>query len=95
MRPSSDILDLGCEIGRLAYECASYLDVATTTSVAPTSIVPSTEPPATVLALVVTPDPNSIPRTGSSSTGMLVFAGGALILAGLVTLRLGREQTGH
>jgi LPXTG-motif cell wall-anchored protein len=57
--------------------------------------VPSTEPPPTVLALVVSPDPNSIPRTGSSSTGMLVFAGGALILAGLVTLRLGREQTGH
>ena len=26
MRPSSDILDVGCGIGRLAYECASYLD---------------------------------------------------------------------
>src|SRR4051794_36700647 len=26
MRPSSDILDVGCGIGRLAYECAPYLD---------------------------------------------------------------------
>jgi SAM-dependent methyltransferase len=26
MRPSSHILDVGCGIGRLAYECASYLD---------------------------------------------------------------------
>jgi SAM-dependent methyltransferase len=26
MRPSSDILDVGCGIGRLAYECAWYLD---------------------------------------------------------------------
>ena len=26
MRPSSDILDVGCGIGRLAYECAFYLD---------------------------------------------------------------------
>src|SRR6187402_3160064 len=26
MQPSSDILDIGCGIGRLTYECASYLD---------------------------------------------------------------------
>jgi SAM-dependent methyltransferase len=26
MRPSSDVLDVGCGIGRLAYECAWYLD---------------------------------------------------------------------
>lgn len=26
MRPSSDVLDIGCGIGRLAYECAGYLD---------------------------------------------------------------------
>jgi SAM-dependent methyltransferase len=26
MTPSSDILDVGCGFGRLAYECASYLD---------------------------------------------------------------------
>jgi SAM-dependent methyltransferase len=30
MRPSSDILDVGCGIGRLAYECASYLDADAT-----------------------------------------------------------------
>lgn len=30
MLPSSDILDVGCGIGRLAYECASYLDVGAT-----------------------------------------------------------------
>jgi SAM-dependent methyltransferase len=26
LQPSADILDIGCGIGRLAYECASYLD---------------------------------------------------------------------
>src|SRR4051794_18307903 len=26
MQPSFDILDIGCGIGRLAYECASYLN---------------------------------------------------------------------
>jgi SAM-dependent methyltransferase len=26
MQPSSDILDIGCGIGRLAYECAGFLD---------------------------------------------------------------------
>jgi SAM-dependent methyltransferase len=26
MQPTSDILDIGCGIGRLAYECADYLD---------------------------------------------------------------------
>ena len=30
MRPSSDLLDIGCGIGRLAYECASYLDADAT-----------------------------------------------------------------
>lgn len=30
MQPSSDILDVGCGIGRLAYECAGYLDEAAT-----------------------------------------------------------------
>ena len=34
----------------------------------------------------------ALPRTGSSSTMPLVLAGGALILAGLVSLRLGREK---
>ena len=77
-------------------------NTTTTTVLENTTTVPettTTEPPPSVLATVVTAaviaDPDSIPRTGSSSTEMLVFAGGALILAGLVTLRLGREQTGH
>ena len=26
LQPSSDLLDIGCGIGRLAYECASFLD---------------------------------------------------------------------
>jgi LPXTG-motif cell wall-anchored protein len=34
----------------------------------------------------------ALPTTGSSTTLPLVVAGGALILGGLVTLRLGREQ---
>ena len=34
----------------------------------------------------------ALPQTGSSSTTPLVLAGGALILVGLVSLRLGREK---
>lgn len=41
MRPSSDILDIGCGIGRLAYACATYLDddaTYTGLDIAPTAI---------------------------------------------------------
>lgn len=86
----------------LSHVCDPPPTTTTTTVLENTTTVPettTTEPPPSVLATVVTAaviaDPDSIPRTGSSSTEMLVFAGGALILAGLVTLRLGREQTGH
>src|SRR4051794_7259058 len=41
MQPSFDILDIGCGIGRLAYECAAYLDddaTYTGVDIAPTVI---------------------------------------------------------
>ena len=68
----------------------------TTTEVSPSSTeqgssttAGETTTPETVAGVQLT---RALPKTGSSSTGMLGFGGGALILAGLVILRLGREK---
>ena len=67
----------------------------TTTAVSPTTTEGTTTTagdPTTSDTVAGVQLTKALPRTGSSSTGMLGFAGGALILAGLVILRLGREK---